>query len=82
MEISKRCLSKVLNEELNHLIEYSTLHNVHQKLNLTIVLKHNKLTCPKCNSKNTLETVRFEICDDCGFFQDYHNWNHNEPDFL
>jgi hypothetical protein len=44
-------------------------------------LKKNHIICPKCKSTDTYETVTIEGCNNCGFFKDYHNWDHNEPDF-
>jgi len=43
--------------------------------------KKNNLVCPKCESNETFETVTLYVCEKCGFSQDYHNWNHNEPNF-
>ena len=43
--------------------------------------KEKHLICPKCKSNDTYETITIEGCNNCGFFKDYHNWDHNEPDF-
>ena len=42
---------------------------------------HGSLQCPKCGSHNVTETTLTESCDDCGFGQHYHYWNHDEPSF-
>jgi ribosomal protein L37AE/L43A len=31
----------------------------------------NKLVCPKCGSTDTIDTVRLEQCNRCGWFQYY-----------